>query len=626
METASVANTAPKKSRIPKFLKKKRYYVLLAIIILGGLWYWNYSKNAGQVEYESFVAEQGELKQTVEVTGEIKPAARIDLAFESNGGLKDVYVKIGDDVKQGDLLAELDVEDLNFAYRRAEAALAMARANLNARLAGETEESIKVARAQLGQSQAAYEKALSDLDNTKIQVQSDLDSAEIALETAKNNLANTGPISDQSLANAIETARVSLKTAIGPINTALIDGDAIIGVDDTASNQYYKAILGIGDQGSMTKAENSYKIAKAKRDEASRALDAIDASSSKDQVLIATQKMQSAVEAVQAYLLDVKNVLANTITSAYLPSADLTAKKALIDGDYTSVSAQKSTVVSARQAVELAELSQTSDRTKLEDAVKSAETAYQIALTNIDMKQTAAQSAVDIQKAAVDAAQAALDLKLAAPREVDVAGLRAQVQDALVAYDQAAANLAKAKIYAPVDGTITDVVSDIGEQIVANTAQIKMIGTAKYDIEAQVPEADITKVKVGQPAIITLDAYSDDLEFTGIVTAENPDQTVIQDAIYYDVRVNLNTEDYEIKPGMTANVTIETDKVMNAIIIPSRAIRTDAETGKKTIRVLVDGTPVERNVTVGLKGDEGRVQITDGVMKGDEVILREIEP
>jgi HlyD family secretion protein len=616
---------APKKSRLPKFMKKKGFWIILILILIAAGWWYQSSKSNGEVEYELFEAEQRTLIQSVEVTGEIKPAARIDLAFETNGTLEEVLVKTGDDVKKGDILAKLEDEDLNFAYRRAQAAYSLASSNLNQRLAGETDESIQVAQAGVDQAEAAYNKARSDMDNTKIQVQNDLENAKIALQTAKNNLDNASPISDQVLANAIESARASLLGALGPLQTALIDGDTVSGVDDTATNQLYEKYLGALSDGTKQKSEQSYAVAKLSKNAAEVLVNAISSDSSQQDVINAADKLLIAINDVQQFLLDVQTVLSNSITSTYFSQTQLDAKKSIINSDYTAVTAQKSAVSTARQTVLNATLSKTADQTKLEDAYRTAEVANSIAITNIDLKISAASSTLYIQKAALDAAKATLNLKKADPRAVDIAGLRAQVQDAGVALDQAAANLTKAQVIAPVDGTIADVVSDIGEQVVANTAQIKLIGTEKYDIEAQVPEADITKVKVGQLSIITLDAHGDDLEFDGTVTAENPDQTVILDAIYYDVRVQIDHKDYEIKPGMTANVTIETDKVTDAIVIPLRAIRTDAVTSKKTIRVLVNEKPVERTITIGVKGDEGRVQVVDGVMKGDQVILREIE-
>jgi len=620
----NTAVTAAKKSRLPRFLKKKRYWVLIILaLVIGAIWFQS-SKNAGNVEYELFAAEQHDLVQSVEVTGEIKPAARIDLAFETNGTLQEVLVKIGDEVKKDDILATLEDEDLVFAYRRAEASYALASSNLNQRLAGETDETIQVAEAGVDQAQASYDKALADFSITKVQVQNDLDSAKIALETAKNNLDNASPISDQTLANALETSRATLIASLGPMQTSLVDGDTVSGVDDTATNQLYKNYLGATEIGSLEDSRQSYQIAKAAKLAAESAVNELNSESSQSDVISAADVVLTAINKVQLYLLDVQTVLSNTIASSYFTQTELDAKKTVIDTDYTAMSTQKTAINTARQTVLNATLSKTSDVTKLEDAYKAAQVTYEIALSNIDSKLIAASSTAAIQKAALESAKATLALKKADPRAVDIAGLRAQVLDAKVALDQAAANLAKAQIMAPVDGTITDVVSDIGERITANTAQVKMIGTEKYDIEAQVPEADITKVKVGQSAIITLDAYGDDVEFTGTVTAENPDQTVIQDAIYYNVRIQLDTRDMEIKPGMTANVTITTNQVTDAVIIPLRAIRTDAETSAKTIRVLVNGQPVERTVVLGVKGDEGRVQVLSGVLKDDQVILREI--
>lgn len=602
--------------------KRKSLYIVLAIVVLVVLFLWQ-RQNASQViTYETADVVQENLLQTVEVTGEIKPAARIDLSFKSGGTLDRVNVKIGDKVKQGDVLAELEIQDLNFTFQRARAAVSIASANLNAKLAGESDESIRVAQAGLDQAKAAYDKAVSDLDNTKIQVKNDSDSASVALATAKNNLANAGPVSDQTLTNAIESARSSLRSTLGPMTTALTDGDAVTGVDDTASNQMYKQNLGAYLAGSLDTAKASYLRAKTAKLTAQTMVEALSVDSGRQDVLDTAEKVQVAIESVQNYLLDVKKVLSNSSISTYLSTSDLTTKKATIDTDYTAVATQKSTVVGVGQSLDLAILNNVSDRTKLEDAVKAAQITYDIAQTSIKMKITTAESTVAIQKAAMDASRASLDLKKALPRSVDVAALRAQLQDTQVSLAQAESNLNNARIFAPVDGTITDVVSDIGEQVTASTAQLRMIGTSQYDIEAQVPETDISKVVVGQKAEITLDAFGDDVKFTGIVTAENPDQTKVQDAIYYNIRVTIDTAGKDIKPGMTSNVTITTGQADNTLIIPLRAIKT-GEDGSKSVRILVDGKPQDAKVEVGLKGDEGRVQILNGIKQGDKVILSE---
>jgi RND family efflux transporter MFP subunit len=195
-----------------------------------------------------------------------------------------------------------------------------------------------------------------------------------------------------------------------------------------------------------------------------------------------------------------------------------------------------------------------------------------------------------------------------------------------VAADKANADLLKSQIIAPVDGTISDIIPTIGEQVVPNTVAIKMVGTSGYEVEAQVPEADVAKVVVGQTATMTLDAYGDDVVFQGSVVAEEPDQTKIQEAIYYNVRIQIDPSGKDIKPGMTANVTIRTGEAKNVLVIPLRAVRTKADTGEKTVRVLVTEVPEERTVELGLRGDEGRVEVISGVKVDEKVVTGESTP
>jgi HlyD family secretion protein len=607
--------------QVPGILKKKSFYFILVLILGGGFWFWQSQKSAGAVTYETADVAQGKLMQTVEVTGDIKPAERIDLSFKSSGTLDRINVKVGDAVKTGQVLAELEDTDLSFAYERSRASVAVAQANLNAKLAGESQESIRVAAAGVDQAKAAYDKAVSDLANTKIQVQNDLQNAKISLDTAQNNLNNASPVSEQDLTNAIESAYVVLNSALGPINTALTDGDAVIGVDDTGTNQMYKQYLGATSLNAMTKAKESYTPAKAAKLEAENAVKSLTDASKREDITAASNKVQYAIEKAQTYLLDVKNVLATTLVSTYFTATELATKKSLIDADYTGLSTQKTAVVTSGQSLDVAVLSSKSDITKLEDAMKTAQVAYDIARTNIDMKIAAAESSVAIQKAALESAQATLDLKKAGPRAVDVAGLRASLLDAQVAAAKAESDLNNARIIAPVDGTISEIIPDKGEQITLNTAQIRMVGTSQYDIEAKVPEADIAKIEVGQVASITLDAYGDEVKFQGTVTAEYPDQTKVQDAIYYIIRVNIDTAGKDVKPGMTANVTVTTGQADDVLYIPLRAVKTVNE--KKTVRVLVNGQPQAKEVVLGLRGDEGKVQVVSGLTAGEKVILSE---
>ncbi|MBU2508956.1 HlyD family efflux transporter periplasmic adaptor subunit, partial [Patescibacteria group bacterium] len=484
---------------------------------------------------------------------------------------------------------------------------------------------IRVAETDVEKAQATYNKALSDLESAKLTTADDTSIAKQNVQTAKNNLENQEAIQAQTVQNAYDTARAQLLTALGPLQTGLTDGDQIIGVDDSASNQTYKNVLGILETGSIERAKDSYKDAKAAKTAAENAASALKSDSSNQDIQTAGELLISAINKIQAYLTDVQKVLAATIPSQYFSASELETKKTSIDTDRVNVSTQYTTVLSAMQSTTNAELASIETIQQLEDAYQSTLTKLETAKTNAITGILTAETDVEIKKAALIATQASLQLKETGPRAVDVANLRASIQQARANYEKALNDVKAQQITAPVDGTIAEINPDLGERVTANEIVITMVGTDEYDIEALVPEADIAKIEIGQTAEITLDAYGDDILFEGIVTAENPDQTLVQEAVYYIARVQIKPNGKDIKPGMTANVTIKTGESLNTLVIPVRGVRTQPD-GTKTVRILKNEEPVLTKVELGLRGDEGRVEVLEGLEQSNLIIVGETTP
>lgn len=610
--------------KLPLFLKKKRTYVIVAILLVIGLWWANSLRSSQNDLYETDLVVRRDLVRTVEVTGEMKPAQRIELSFEASGKLTSVEKSVGDEVKVGEIIAQLGNDDLMFALRRAGANVATAEANLRLREAGETEQSIRVSEADVLKAQASYDKSLIDLENTKISSANAIKNAELAVKTAEDNIANVGTTNQQTIANALTNVRLALLSSLGPLQTALTDGDAIVGVDDTATNSTYKQLLGLYDSKAMPTAELSFRAAKNAKNTAEARVRALSGSSEESAILDATESVKNALLASQTFLTDVQKVLSTSIAGSSLTEAQLTTKKATIDADRTLISTQKSSVETSVQTYTNAKLGKTSDSDTYQNAYETAVLNLETAKSNAETQVKNAESSIAIAKASLEASQAALELKRIGPRAVDLAPLRATLIDARAGYEQAQANVKKAQIVAPVDGIISEIVPELGEQITANTPVIKMVGTNEYDIEILLPEADVAKVNLGQSATITLDAYGDSVVFNGAVVSEDPDQTVVQDAVYYKSRIQLEPQDgMEFKPGMTSNVTILTAKADQTIVIPMRAVKTDQESGVQTVRVLEGKKPVEKIVKLGLRGDEGRVEVIDGLSEGQTIIVSE---
>jgi HlyD family secretion protein len=176
---------------------------------------------------------------------------------------------------------------------------------------------------------------------------------------------------------------------------------------------------------------------------------------------------------------------------------------------------------------------------------------------------------------------------------------------------------------APIEGRIVKDNFERGEQVSPGQAVFSLLGKNNYEIDVDISESDIAKLKVGDEAEVTLDAFGDDRVFKAVVDFIEPAETVIQDVVYYKVSLKFSDEAErlsDVKPGMTANVTIITAKRENVLVIPERAI-SEKSGGEKYVRVLRDGQVVESPVKTGLKGDGGSVEVISGVGAGDEVVV-----
>lgn len=604
------------------FLKSKWLWAGVIVVVVGGGMYVR-GKNANKGPfYETAMVEKGQVKQTVQVTGQMKPQARIDMSFKASGKLQTLKVKIGDRVRAGDLLAELDMKDLRFSVDRSQASLASARANLNARLAGETRESIQIAEASVQQAQAAYDKAVVDLEAAKRSVIDEYQVAVIALDTARKNLTNSGTSLDQDVRSAYESSKSKLRASLGDMQTALTEGDAIIGVDNSAANDFYESTLGINDRTALENAKRQYPSAKASYQASAQAVNALGVNATQLEINAAAESTRASLTQVQSYLDQVQRTLAGTISSTNITETQLATKRSTIDAQRAAVSGQLTTITSAIQSMRTAELTRATSRAQLENAVQTAETNLRTADTNKTTKVQTAESNLAIQLASLRSAQASLALKKAPPRAVDVASLRALVMDAETSYAQALERLNDARIVAPVAGTVADILPELGEQVATNQVVIQLVAEEGYTVEALIPEADIAKVKVGQSATVTLDAFGDDVTFQATVVAENPDETKVQDAIYYKTSLQLVAEGREVKPGMTANVTIVTGEANDALFIPIRAVR--EREGQRYVRILENDQAKEVAIQVGLRGDEGRLEVKEGLSEGQQVIVGEL--
>lgn len=249
--------------------------------------------------------------------------------------------------------------------------------------------------------------------------------------------------------------------------------------------------------------------------------------------------------------------------------------------------------------------------TTAENNKKTAEEALETAKKTRDLNKTTADNSLKTAKEKLETAESNYT------KEAN----DASVKYAQAEYEIALKNLDKASLKAPVNGLLTKVEYKKGE--VLGTASMtnpfgKMI-SKDFILETNIPESDIAKIKLGQKAEITFDAFSSDDKFSAEVIEIEPASTVIQDVVYYKTKLKINNADSRLKAGMSADIDIQIAKKSNVVLIPQQAVK---ENGKKIVKVLsADGSSKEVEVKIGIEGDDGNVEITSGLNGDEEVII-----
>ena len=238
-----------------------------------------------------------------------------------------------------------------------------------------------------------------------------------------------------------------------------------------------------------------------------------------------------------------------------------------------------------------------------------------------------AQNDVDTAKSNADQAVAQLALD------------EASVKQAQANLDEAQVNLNYTDIVSPVDGVVVARNVDVGQTVAASfqTPTLFLIAEdlTKMQVDTNVSESDVGRVREGQAATFTVDAYPG-MPFHAVVAQVRNAPITVQNVVTYDVVIAVDNPGQELKPGMTANVTIATAHRDDVLRVPVRALRFRPETpgagdptpekkGKtpdSTVYILgPDGKPTPVSVRIGLR-DAQRAEVTGGdLTEGAQAVI-----
>ena len=258
---------------------------------------------------------------------------------------------------------------------------------------------------------------------------------------------------------------------------------------------------------------------------------------------------------------------------------------------------------------------------KARATLQQAQAAYDQVASRPDVGMTS--QSVALQSASLDYQAALATYQIAASNINDGSALKqaqAQFDNAQVAVQQAQNNLAKASIVAPYDGVVAAVNYNVGDTA-GSTAAVGVANLSNLEVDVLVSEVDVSKIKVGETAQMTLDALSGNT-YNAQVLKIDPVGTVSQGVVNYAVTVGITDADSAIKPGMTANLSIVVDERDNVLMVPLRAVHVQGN--RKTVTLLSQGKTTTVPVTTGLANDQS-VEITKGLQAGEVVVLNQVQ-
>lgn len=217
-----------------------------------------------------------------------------------------------------------------------------------------------------------------------------------------------------------------------------------------------------------------------------------------------------------------------------------------------------------------------------------------------------------------DVTQAALDVASA-----DVDSLSAQMKQAKAAVDTARANLGYTKITAPMAGEVVSITTLEGQTVNASQQApniLRIADISTMTVWAQVSEADVVRVKVGQDVYFTV--LGGPRRWKGKIRQILPTPELINNVVFYDVLFDIPNEDRQLDIQMTAQVFIVLAQAKGVLLIPVAAIGNASQGAQIKVQVLkADGTLELRPIKIGIKS-EISAEVTDGLKEKEQIVIR----
>lgn len=500
--------------------------------------------------FQTATVRRGDLTSSITATGPIGTTTNVPLTFKNSGKLSTLKVGVGDHVAKGQVLAVEDPSDFQTALDQAEATLAQSQASLAKLEAGATDAQKQVAQASVDSARTAEADAQKNVAATRASADKDVAVAQVGVTAAET----TVDADRAALASARDQEAKSLaadQTAVANARKNLDAVDAQVQASQPVLTQ------------AVQQAKDNLWAAQISRDATCGRSQGGDCQATNASVAAAETAVNTAQAQRDKGQKDGAQQVGQAQTSLSQATNQLSTDRSRLDA----------AVVAAQHQVDQAEAGLASARASDADAQAKATATVE-----------GARSQADQAAGALKSAQASYAQTVAPPSPSDLDAAKAQVANARAAVGAARDNLAAATLTSPIDGTVAAINGAVGQWIAGGTTSANSSSSASasalftlvrlddLQVTAQVNEADISKVKLGDPVSFTVSALPNQT-FNGKVLSIQPVGTTSNNVVNFNVTTSIqSTGDTKLYPGMTATMNIVAAERPNALQVPNLAL------------------------------------------------------
>ena len=595
---------------------------------------------------------------TVESTGQIQPQHIASLTFSTTGTVAQSHVQVGQTVKAGDTLMNLDPNSVPANLLTAQTDLTNAQ-NALIQLTNPDLSTISSAEKTLSDAYTSYQQAQAALSNAIISNQSATDptlysnwlDSKTSLDGAQNNmpLANASIDIQAYYQTVRDTSQLQNSLTAAEDNAALHPNDTLLAQKVTdlknavSESQTKESNLQAGlSDGVVTLVNDLSSQLSAYNSAASDFIGQVITATGNSNVDLAS--LQADLATKQSSLLSAQSTLsdqqskrasmngkrcsdttiadyqdaydravqrwdrsAHLVNSQEYQALQTAAANLTWCSSYYSaaeIAAQDADVASTQAQIQLLQAQIASDQAQIND---SSNSVYGLAI-NLNTVWAAYQNATQTLSNAVTS----LYQLERSPDPTDLAAAQAKVQSAQAEVDSLT-------LKAPYAGEVTNVGYQVGDSVSQSTAAVVLVDRSKLYVDLQIDEAHVVKLSQGDTAIISLEA-NPNLSLTGKVSYINPVGTSTQGVVNYDVRVVLDQADPTILIGATADVTIQAGQPQEVFTVPVNAVGNDTN-GEYVYVISSSGASQQVSVVSGQILADNTVIVSGDLQVGETVGL-----